>query len=90
MKLKTTTFWSKMVWRLGASLCGNDVVLWASRYVTSQSLVHNATSSGHITCYFDHTIQIPFLKQNGTTFRHYKIVNFFPMMLKIWKHGFKM
>ena len=27
-----------------------------------------------------------FLKQNGATFKLYKIVNYFPMTLEIWNH----
>ena len=44
-----------------------------------KSLVHDTTSSGNVTWYFDRAIQRPF--SNSI---------FFPMKLKLWSCGFKM
>ena len=46
-----------------------DVVLWTSFYITSQSFVHNTTSSGHVTWYFQSAIQITFLRAKWDNFR---------------------
>ena len=50
----------------------------------SHSLVHNTTSSGHVTRHFGHSIWRPFWEQNHTPFRHYKIANFFQIWFKLW------
>ena len=47
-----------------------------SRHIISQSVVHNTTSSDHITWYIDRAIQIPFLRAKWDNFQALQIVNF--------------
>ena len=52
----------------------------------SRSLVHNTASSGHFGC----AIRRPFLEQNPTIFRCYKIAIFFQTRFKLWNSVFEM